>query len=104
MGGTGISLPYIYSIVVPRTNLTAKTFKNPGTWMEDCEKSFTQLKYHLGTAPVLQSLDFMKQFLVQVDASANGFRAVLAHGCESSTSATSSCLERPDTQQLRKSD
>ena len=39
------------NIVIPLSRLTRK--KSTFVWLEDCEKSFSELKKHLTTAPVL---------------------------------------------------
>lgn len=47
-------------------------------WTGECEEVFKNLKTHLCSSSVLQSLDFPKRFLVQVDTSTAGLGAVLA--------------------------
>ena len=49
-------------------------------WTEECEEAFMTLKKRLCSFPVLQTPDFQKRFLVQVDASAVVIGAVLAQG------------------------
>lgn len=49
-------------------------------WTDECECAFLVLKEIVYQALVLQSPDFTKPFLVQVDASGVGLGAVLAQG------------------------
>ena len=73
-------VPQFSAIAAPVTALTCKDQRNPVTWLDDCETSFSTLKTHPSSSPVLKSPDFQKRFLVQVDASAVGLGAVLAQG------------------------
>ncbi|XP_031668019.1 uncharacterized protein LOC116359314 [Oncorhynchus kisutch] len=73
-------IPQFSTIAVPLTNLTSKGASNPVKWTEECEEAFMTLKKRLCSFPVLQTPDFKKRFLVQVDASAVGIGAVLAQG------------------------
>eukprot|EP00063_Salmo_salar_P026974 XP_014001809.1 PREDICTED: uncharacterized protein LOC106572279 [Salmo salar] len=73
-------IPQFSTIAVPLTNLTSKVASNPVKWTEECEEAFRILKKRLCSFPVLQTPDFQKRFLVQVDASAVGIGAVLAQG------------------------
>uniref|UniRef100_A0A3Q1EX45 Gypsy retrotransposon integrase-like protein 1 n=2 Tax=Acanthochromis polyacanthus TaxID=80966 RepID=A0A3Q1EX45_9TELE len=73
-------VPRFATIASPLTALTGKDRKNPVTWTNQCETAFQSLKESLCSSPVLQSPDFTKRFLVQVDASAVGIGAVLAQG------------------------
>ena len=73
-------IPDFATIAAPLTDLTTKSAKNPVEWTKDCDQAFTTLKTRLCSSPVLQSPDFTKRFLVQVDASAVGLGAVLAQG------------------------
>lgn len=47
-------------------------------WSADCEKSFTELKACLVRAPVLAFANFSLPFILEVDASHSGLRAVLS--------------------------
>ena len=47
-------------------------------WNEACCKAFEQLKISLTTAQLLISLDFSKEFHLEIDASVLGIGAVLA--------------------------
>ncbi|KRX64133.1 Retrovirus-related Pol polyprotein from transposon 17.6 [Trichinella sp. T6] len=47
-------------------------------WSKACQSAFDALKYHLTSAPVLAYPDFHRQFIVDVDASRDGLRAVLS--------------------------
>ncbi|KAM7394882.1 hypothetical protein PAMA_006561 [Pampus argenteus] len=73
-------VPQFATIAAPLTALTSKDQRNPVTWSNDCETAFDTLKTYLCSSPVLQSPDFSRRFLVQVDASAVGLGAVLAQG------------------------
>lgn len=73
-------IPDFASIAVPLTDLLQKGGKNPVKWTEACEKAFNSLRGKMCSAPVLQSPDFNRRFLVQVDASDKGIGAVLAQG------------------------
>lgn len=65
------------SIAAPLTLLLRKErFK----WTEVAATAFAALKAALSTAPVLQLLDFAKEFVVDCDASGSGFGAVLHQG------------------------
>ena len=46
-------------------------------WTSDCEKSFTELKKRLTTAPVLTLPDIYRSFDVYCDASRQGLGCVL---------------------------
>ena len=73
-------IPQFATLAVPLTNLTCKAARNPVEWNEECERAFQELKKKLCSSPVLQSPDFKRRFLVQVDASGVGIGAVLAQG------------------------
>ena len=60
------------------TDLTRKTSPNQVVWNERCEASFKRLKDLLCSAPVLQSPDFERDFVLQTDASDVGVGAVLS--------------------------
>ena len=62
-------------IAKPMTELLKKDKKFE--WTSDCEKSFTELKKHLTTAPVLTLLDIYRSFDVYCDASRQGLGCVL---------------------------
>ena len=47
-------------------------------WNEDFDRAFRDLKFKLTSAPVLGYPDFSKPFIAEVDASLNGFVAVLS--------------------------
>ncbi|KAL1249465.1 hypothetical protein QQF64_020470 [Cirrhinus molitorella] len=46
-------------------------------WSEECDRSFSQLKEKLTTAPVLGFADFSYPFILETDASQNGLGAIL---------------------------
>ena len=50
----------------------------PFKWTGDCQEAFENLKRTLTSAPVLAYPDFSKAFILQTDASLEGFGAVLA--------------------------
>ena len=50
------------------TNLTRTFSPNQVVWNERCEASFKRLKDLLCCAPILQSPDFQKDFVLQTDA------------------------------------
>ncbi|XP_073120087.1 uncharacterized protein [Henckelia pumila] len=62
-------------IALPLTSLTRKGVKF--VWSEQCEKSFTELKERLISAPVLAILEGTGRFVVYTDASKSGLGAVL---------------------------
>ncbi|XP_020209345.1 uncharacterized protein LOC109794301, partial [Cajanus cajan] len=62
-------------IVMPLTQLTRKD--HPFVWMEECEKSFQELKEKLTSSPMLILPDPNKSFEVYCDASHQGLGCVL---------------------------
>lgn len=66
-------------MAAPLTTLIRKSVTRV-IWNDECEHAFQVLKWQICQTPVLQSPDFTKQFLVQVDASGVGLGAVLAQG------------------------
>ena len=48
------------------------------SWQEEEEISFQLLKEELVNAPILQGIEFGKEFTLEVDASFDGIRAVLS--------------------------
>jgi hypothetical protein len=60
--------------------LTALLKREAFRWSEVAEEAFLQLKQALISTPLLQMLDFSKQFVVDCDASGTGFGAVLHQG------------------------
>ena len=62
-------------IAKPMTELLKKDRKFK--WIEDCEKSFNELKIRLTTAPVLTLPDIYRSFDVYCDASRQGMGCVL---------------------------
>ena len=71
-------IPDYASIAAPLTDLTKKNAPNQVVWNERCEASFKRLKDLLCSAPVLQSPDFERNFVLQTDASDVGVGAVLS--------------------------
>ncbi|CAL9019528.1 unnamed protein product, partial [Prunus brigantina] len=66
-------------IAAPLTRLTKKGVKFE--WSDECEKSFTELKTRLTTAPVLTLPDDSGNFVIYSDASQQGLGCVLMqHG------------------------
>lgn len=45
-------------------------------WTYKCEEAFDEIKKLLSTSLILKSSDFSKAFLLQVDASQRGVRAI----------------------------
>ena len=76
-------IPNYATIATPLTDLTRKTQPNKVDWTAECEMAFSKLKELLTTAPVLQTPDFSKMFIVQTDASERGVGAVLSQVGES---------------------
>ncbi|KAL4001114.1 caldesmon [Sarotherodon galilaeus] len=72
-------IPHFSTLAAPLTDLTRK-HTSKVMWNDDCEHAFQSLKRQISEAPVLQSPDFSKPFVVQVDASNVGLGAVLAQG------------------------
>ncbi len=72
-------IPHFASLATPLTDLTKKS-PSKFHWTVECEGAFTALKDMLCQEAVLQGPDFLKRFLVQVDASDVGLGAVLAQG------------------------
>lgn len=60
--------------------LTALLKREAFSWSDEEECAFLDLKHTLVTAPLLQLLDFSKQFIIDCDASGSGFGAVLHQG------------------------
>eukprot|EP00253_Pinus_taeda_P002639 PITA_02639 len=61
-------------LTAPLTNLLKK---NAFKWDDQTDKCFEKLKEVMSTTPVLATLDFSKQFVVECDASGFGISAVL---------------------------
>lgn len=79
-------VPHFASLATPLTDLTKKS-PAKFCWTNECEEAFNSLKDLLCHEPVLQSPNFSKKFIVQVDASDVGLGAVLVQG--------EACDERP---------
>jgi len=65
------------SIAAPLTRLLRK---EAFAWTPEAAEAFDALKRALSSAPVLQMLDFTREFVVDCDASGAGFGAVLHQG------------------------
>ena len=63
------------SVALPLTNLLS--LKRKFIWDDSCQSSFDQLEMFLTNDPVLQSPDFSKPFILQVDACDSGAGGVL---------------------------
>lgn len=57
--------------------IKAKKKKEPITWTPEAEASFVKLKQALVSAPILNSPDFARPFIIQCDASDTGLGGVL---------------------------
>ena len=66
------------SIAAPLTDLTRKAAPTRVVWTAKCVNAFQKLKESLCTAPVLQSPDFSRPFILQTDASDRGVGAILS--------------------------
>ena len=71
-------IPHYATIAAPLSDLTRKTKPMKVKWTPDCADAFKKLKQILCSAPVLQSPDFGKAFILQTDASDRGVGAVLS--------------------------
>ena len=60
------------------TDLTKKDTPNKIPWTSTCQQAFSNLKLALYSAPILSSPDFNRPFILQIDASDRGVRAVLS--------------------------
>ena len=81
LGLTGYYRKFVSSyaaIAAPLTDLTKKFGPNKMTWTKECDQAFAKLKAILCNAPVLHSLDFQKEFILQTDASDRSVGAVLS--------------------------
>ena len=65
-------------MALPLTDLTKKDHPNLLQWTRECDMAFNQLKNQLCNAPMLQSPDFDREFLLQTNASSCGIGAVLS--------------------------
>ena len=57
----------VFIIATPLTDLTRKQAPNIVNWDSKCEQAFCKLKDVLCSAPVLQSPNFEKDFILQTD-------------------------------------
>ena len=69
-------VPNYSSIARPLLDLIKKT--TPWHWGEQQFKAFEELKTRMCSSPVLTRLNFDKQFILQVDASAYGMGTILS--------------------------
>ena len=65
------------TIALPLTDLTRKTTPNQVRWDQQCDQAFKRLKELLCSSPILQSPDFSRPFILQIDVSDQGVGAVL---------------------------
>ncbi|GFY18948.1 retrovirus-related Pol polyprotein from transposon 17.6 [Trichonephila clavipes] len=71
--------PMFSVIVVPLTDLLKGVNKKGGiVWNDKCSESFKMLKEKISGKPVLHAPDFSKPFILQTDASDQGYGVVLA--------------------------
>lgn len=92
-------VPNFSTVISPLTALLRKN--RPFCWTEHCEKSWSQLKNCLVTAPVLSCPNFEHPFTIQTDASDYGLGAVLTQTIEDNEYVIS-YLSRSLTPQERK--
>ena len=71
-------IPDYATLAAPLTDLTRKSASSKVEWTAHCDRAFQELKQRLCMAPVLQSPDFSRPFVLQTDASDRGVGAVLA--------------------------
>ena len=70
-------IPRFREIAAPLTELTCKKSVDIIQWSSSCEEAFGKLKEALITNPVLQALDFDREFTVFTGASNSGLGAML---------------------------
>ncbi len=70
-------IPSFATVSAPLNRLTKKGV-SMSSWNSVCEEAFNVLKHSLVTAPILQSPDFTREFVVYTDASDYGLGCVLA--------------------------
>jgi hypothetical protein len=80
LGLAGYYRRFIKDFGVIATPLTTLLRKEGYRWSVDAERAFRALQQALTSAPVLQLLDFNRDFIVECDASSFGFGAVLHQG------------------------
>ena len=61
-------IPHYSVIVATLTDLTRKDRPARVKWTEECGEAFVKLKAALSGGPVLHSLDYGHEFVVQTDA------------------------------------
>ena len=71
-------ISHFASKAAPLTDLTRRNRPTRITWTDQCQDSFVKLREILCNTPVLRSPDFMKEFILQTDASDRGIGAVLS--------------------------
>lgn len=91
-------VPQFSTIITPLTSLLKKNKKF--VWDTSCEKSWTTIKNHLISAPVLSCPDFEREFVIQTDASDFGIGAILTQQYEDGEKVIS-YLSRSLTRQER---
>jgi len=77
LGLAGYYRKYIIDFGMIAALLTCLLRKDVFAWSDEADTAFQALKRALSIGPVLQMLDFAKQFTVDCDASSVGFGAVL---------------------------
>ena len=70
-------IPNFSQIAAPLTELTKKGEANKVRWGETQQNAFDALKKALVMQPILRMVDLSQPFILQVDASKDGFGAVL---------------------------
>nr|XP_042705994.1 uncharacterized protein LOC122173677 [Chrysemys picta bellii] len=71
-------VPDFASIAAPLSDLTKNSQPRQVQWSKQCERAFATLKEQLTREPVLRHPNFMKEFILQMDASEVGLGAVLS--------------------------
>ena len=75
-------IPDYSTMAAPFTDMTHKTQPNQVEWTQEGVAAFERLKTALCAAPVLKTPDFMKESMLQTDASDRGVGAVLSQKAE----------------------
>lgn len=79
-GFAKLAVPLYRQVAELARRKTQRGRSTPGgdAWPPDCERSFTELKAHLVSAPTLAFANFPLPFILEVDASHSGLETVLS--------------------------